>query len=79
MIRTLIAAAALLLAAPGGEARAHAPQSAEVTAIVGADVLPMTGRAERLRDQTVVLRGGRIESVGPRARVRVPVGARRIE
>ena len=34
MIRTLIAAAALLLAAPGGEARAHAPQSAEVTELL---------------------------------------------
>jgi imidazolonepropionase-like amidohydrolase len=73
MIGKLFAAAAALLLAAG------AAQAQEVTAIVGADVLPMTGRAEKLRDQTVVIRGGRIESVGPRARIRVPAGARRIE
>ncbi|HEY0013930.1 MAG TPA: amidohydrolase family protein [Allosphingosinicella sp.] len=77
MIRKLIAAAALLLGTTAG--KAQAPAEPELTAIVGADVLPMTGRAERLRDQTILLRAGRIESLGPRARIRVPAAARRIE
>jgi len=50
----------------------------QVTAIVGADVLPMTG-PERLSDQTVLFQGDRITAIGPRASVRVPDGARRIE
>lgn len=50
----------------------------QVIAIIGADVLPMTG-AERLADQTVLIQGDRITAIGPRARIRVPDGARRIE
>ncbi|HEX8366877.1 MAG TPA: amidohydrolase family protein [Allosphingosinicella sp.] len=57
-----------------GAAAAQAP----VTAIVGADLLPMTA-TERLRDQTVILRGDRIVAVGPRGRTPIPRGARRIE
>lgn len=49
-----------------------------VTAIIGADVLPMTG-PERLSDQIVLIQGDRITAIGPRASVRVPEGARRIE
>lgn len=48
------------------------------TAIVGADVLPMTG-VERLDDQTVVLRGDRIVAIGPRTEVRIPAEARVIQ
>ena len=48
-------------------------QSVE-TAIVGADVLPMTG-VERLDDQTVLIRGDRIVAVGSRTDVPVPAGA----
>lgn len=77
MIRRILGAMALLLAAaPAAAAQERA--AIETVAIVGADVLPMT-QAERLRDQTVILRGDRIVEVGPRARVRVPAGARRIE
>lgn len=64
------ALAAGLLAAAGSAFG----QSAE-TAIVGADVLPMTG-VDRLDDQTVLIRGDRIVAVGPRADVPVPAGAR---
>ncbi|HZG46371.1 MAG TPA: amidohydrolase family protein, partial [Allosphingosinicella sp.] len=53
-------------------------QSAETIAFVGVDVLPMTG-PDKLRDQTVVVRGDRIVAVGPRARTSVPQGARRIQ
>jgi imidazolonepropionase-like amidohydrolase len=55
-----------------------AAQAQEVIAIVGADVLPMTG-PERLADQVVLIRGDRIAAIGPRASVRIPEGARRIE
>lgn len=47
-------------------------------AIIGADILPMTA-TERLRDQTVIVAGDRIVSIGPRASTPVPNGARRIE
>lgn len=47
-------------------------------AFVGVNVVPMDG--ERVaRDQTVIVRGGRIAAVGPRGRVRVPKGATRVE
>lgn len=68
--RLLLALLALFLPA--------ATRAQAVTAIVGADVLPMTGR-ERLADQTVLIRGDRITAIGPRASVRIPDGARRIE
>jgi imidazolonepropionase-like amidohydrolase/phosphohistidine phosphatase SixA len=52
--------------------------AAEPIAIVGVDVLPMTG-ADRLSNQIVVIDGDRIVAVGPRTRTRIPAGARRIE
>jgi imidazolonepropionase-like amidohydrolase len=69
--RLILALCALLV--PAGAA-AQAP----VTAIVGADVLPMTA-AEHLPDQIVLIQGDRILAVGPRATTAVPAGARRIE
>jgi imidazolonepropionase-like amidohydrolase len=45
---------------------------------VHVDVLPMD-RAGTLRDQTVLVRGGRIEALGPAAHTGVPVGARRVD
>jgi len=66
--------AGLLLVGP--LAAAH-PLSRPI-AIVGADVLPMTGTT-KLVDQTVIVRGEHIESIGDRARARVPADARRIE
>ncbi len=47
-------------------------------AIVHVDVLPMQGPL-RLRDQTVLVRDGRIEAVGPAAEVAVPFEARRVD
>jgi len=43
------------------------------TAVVGVDVLPMTGTA-RLKDQTVLIQGDRIVRVGPRRSVAPPAG-----
>lgn len=71
--RLIATLAAALFALP-----APASAAEPVIAIIGADVLPMT-RAERLSDQTVLVSGDRILAVGPRAQVRVPAGARRIE
>jgi imidazolonepropionase-like amidohydrolase len=55
-----------------------APPAQGGVAIVGADVLPMTGTA-RLSDQTVLVEGDQVVAVGPRARVEVPPGWRTIE
>lgn len=48
-------------------------------AFVGADVVPMTAGTPLLRDQTVIVRGGLIERVGPRASTPVPRGMRRVD
>lgn len=53
---------------------ASAPRAERVTALVGVSVVPMD--AERvLADQTIVIRGDRISSMGPRASVTVPKDA----
>lgn len=67
---------ALLLLA-FASASAHARPERGI-AIVGADVLPMTDQ-ERLADQTVLIRDGRIVARGPRGKVRVPHGYRVID
>ena len=51
----------------------------EDVAFVGASVIPMSAGAELLADQTVIVRGGRIDAIGPRANTPVPVGMRRID
>lgn len=48
-------------------------------AVVGADVIPMSGDGDVLPDRTVLVRGGRIETVGARADVPIPSGFRRID
>lgn len=55
-----------------------APALAEPIAIVGADVLPMTGTGP-LPDQTVIVDGDRIVAVGPSRTTPIPAGARRVE
>jgi imidazolonepropionase-like amidohydrolase len=69
----------LLAAAPAcAQAPAPPPAPAGVTAFVDVNVLPMdTSRV--LRGQTVVVRGDRIEAVGPVASVAVPAGATVVE
>lgn len=75
---------ALLLAAVGARpAPAQTDggaQAGEPTAFVGVHVLPMTDPGEPvLRDRTVLVRGDRIERIGPRSEVSVPEGVRRID
>ena len=57
---------------------AAAAETERTVAIIGADVLPMTDQ-ERLEDQTVLIADDRIVAVGPRQKVKVPAGARRID
>jgi imidazolonepropionase-like amidohydrolase len=49
-----------------------------VTAFVGANVISME-RDGVLRDQTVIVRAGRIEEIGPSGKVTVPAGATRVD
>jgi imidazolonepropionase-like amidohydrolase len=72
--RLVLIAAAAVLGAPS-HLQAQPPST---LAIVGADVLPMTG-APRLIDQTVIIRGERIISIGPRDQVPLPGSAHRID
>lgn len=76
-MRMLLIAAMAGTALAGGAASAQpAATVAERTtglAITGVTVLPMT-RKDRLLNQTVLVRGDRIEAVGPASRVRLPAG-----
>jgi imidazolonepropionase-like amidohydrolase len=55
-----------------------AAQEPPVTAFIDVNVLPMD-RERVLPRQTVIVRGDRIEALGPLAEIAVPAGARRIE
>ena len=48
-------------------------------AFVGVDVVPMTAGTSLLNDQTVIVRNGRIDAIGPRPQVSIPEGMRRID
>lgn len=75
----LAAATCLLLFVTDG-ARAAQPAADAVTVFRNVTVLPMdTPESRVLPGQTVVVRGERIESVGPAASARVPAGARIID
>ncbi|HEX6107295.1 MAG TPA: amidohydrolase family protein [Gemmatimonadales bacterium] len=47
-------------------------------AVTGVAVVPMTSETV-IQNATVIVRDGRIEAIGPSARVKVPAGARRID
>ena len=74
-IRTAFALLLLALIAPGAAPSAQQPSA---LAIVNVTVIPMD-RERTEPDQTVIVRGDRIEALGPAASVPVPPGARRIE
>jgi imidazolonepropionase-like amidohydrolase len=75
-MRTALALLLLLvLSAPGAAPSAQQPSA---LAIVNVTVIPMD-RERTEPDQTVIVRGDRIEALGPAASVTVPPGARRIE
>src|SRR5688572_21651604 len=55
-------------------------QGRGTVALVNANVLPMDREGDTLlAGQTVLIRDGIIQQVGPRSRVRIPAGATRIE
>lgn len=56
-----------------------APLAAQDHAFVNVTVIPMTGEAELLPGQTVVIRDGRIAAIGPVASIAVPAGVTRID
>lgn len=67
-------------AASGASAGGGAPDSAsDRVAIVGVSVIDPTAIAPRVDDQTILIEGGRITAVGPRASVVVPAGATRVD
>lgn len=63
--------------APGERAPVTTPDGS--IAFVGVNVIPMTRNAGLLRNQVVIVRDGRIESVGSEAVTPVPKGAVRID
>lgn len=82
--RILLTLALLLAAAPAGaqqrpalspEARAFVAVDAPVVALTHVRLVDGTGAPAR-DDQTVIVRGTRIEAVGPAGRTRIPRGAR---
>lgn len=62
----------------GADVREFVAVDAPLVALVGVRVIDGTGAPPR-EDQTVVIRDGRIASVGPAARIPVPKGARTLE
>jgi len=50
----------------------------QITAFVNVNVIPMD-RERVLKDQTVVVRDGRIAELGPANRVKIPAGAARVD
>ena len=73
ILLTLLAAVSLLLGAP---ACAQAPLG--LYAFTDVTVVPMD-RERLLSGRTVIVRGGRIESIGPAGSTRIPAGAIRID
>lgn len=57
---------------------ASATADTGVFALVGGTVIDATG-APPLRDATVLVRGGRIAAVGPKAKVKLPAGTTRVD
>ncbi len=70
-----------LACAPAASPASQATSQPEpgVYAFVGVNVLPMTDGQQMLADQTVVVRGERIVSAGPRGSVEIPAEATRID
>lgn len=74
----LVGCAAAQTAQPVSSPQTATPAAPAVVAFVGVSVLPLD--SERvLEDQTVVVRGDRIEAVGPAASTSVPEGAMQID
>ena len=75
-VRTLVLGA---LASVAVSARAQAPATPEAVTVIRAGTLIDGKSATPRRDQVIVIRGNRIESVGDAASTRIPAGARVID
>jgi len=71
-LASLLALATLLAGAPGAAQQSGAPPA--VTAFTNVTLIPMD-RERTIREQTVIVRGDRIEAVGPSKTTKVPKGA----
>jgi enamidase len=78
MLRTLIVAAALAFAVPAAAQEGYRAFPAGDLAFTHVEVVDGTG-AQPARDQTVLVRDGRIAAVGPARKVKVPAAAHVIE
>lgn len=76
--RTMGLVACLLLLGACSPGERSAEKGAAAVAITGATVIPMTGEGS-LEDATVLIRGDRIEAVGPAGEVEVPEDARVVD
>jgi len=71
---------ALLLLLPGTVTGQHTSADAgPILSIVGANVIPMTGNQHVLPEQTVIVREGRIATIGPRGQIAIPPNAVRVD
>lgn len=78
LIRFVAFAALVCIPAFAAQSETRGQKDTTVTAFVGVNVVPMD-RERVLENQTVLIRGDRIDALGPAARVKVPEGARVIE
>ncbi len=78
MRRVRLTLSLVFVLAPAAAALAGSPTPADTpVAFVHANVVPMD--SDRVvRDQTVVVSGGRIEAIGPTGKTAIPAGARRV-
>ena len=77
MVRKIFCVSAVLVLLTAGRAFAQSNPPPPLTVFSGVRLIDGTGRTP-IEDATIVVRGGRIESVGPAASVTVPRGANRI-
>jgi imidazolonepropionase-like amidohydrolase len=78
VLATLFGVVVLSVVIAGGARQAGQTATAGSTAIVGATVIDGNGGAP-IADAVVLIDGARIAAVGPRAAIRIPDGARRID
>jgi len=78
MQRHLLAATAVLAGSLGAGFLHYPSAQTPVTAFVNVNVIPMD-KETVLKEQTVIIRDGRIESISPAGKAKVPEGATRID
>ena len=74
-----VVAAMLLLLSGAAAGQVPAAEAESILAIVGVNVIPMTGNQNVLPDQTVILRNGLVSELGPRGQTAVPPNAVRVD